>query len=217
MKKPIIALVAVLCVFGFMNNVYALKLNGRPTETWLHSQVPDQVGAFALQPDGPNSKVSYKMGEVVYKELDPVGIAAQKYAGPGGQSFDAVIVSGDRMESFHDQRWCFKAQGWDIKSEEDAMLQTQSHGAVPAKLVQITRTGVLPAYAVFTFRGPSKFHSDISSLSRDYFFYELFRQKKYVGTEYRVIPLFAGSTKEDVLKFTADYVDATFKSSGGKL
>ena len=157
------------------------------------------------------------MPEVVYKELDPVGITAQRYSGPGGRSYDAVIVAGDRMESFHDQRWCFKAQGWDLKSEEDAKLQTKSWGEIPIKVVQISRDGMAPTFAVFTFKGPTKFHSDIPTMSYDYFFFELFKQKKFVGTEYRVIPLYSGATKNEVLQFAADYIDATSASSGGKL
>ena len=217
MKKPIIALVVVLAAFGVMNNVYALKLSGRPTEEWLHGLVPDKVGNFALQTTDPGSKVSYEMPEVVYKELDPVGIAAQKYAGPGGKMYDAVIVGGDRMESFHDQRWCFKAQGWDLKSEEDAKLQTKSYGEIPVKIVQIAQGNSIPTYAVFTFKGPTTFHSDIPSMSQDYFFYELMRQQKFVGTEYRVIPMFAAASRAEVLEFTAGYIDATFESSKGKL
>ena len=102
---------------------------------------------------------------------DPVGIAGQVYSGPGGRSFDAVIVAGDRMESFHDQRWCFKAQGWDLGPEEDAKLKTKSWGEIPVKVVQISKRGFQSTYAVFTFRGPTKFHSDIPNMSQDYFFF----------------------------------------------
>ena len=217
MIKPIIALVVVLVGFGVMNNVYALKLTNRPTEAWLHEMAPSKVNDFILQQNHAGSKVSYVMGEVVYKELDPVGIAAQVYSGPGGRSFDAVIVAGDRMESFHDQRWCFKAQGWDLGAEEDAKLKTKSWGEIPVKVVQISQGGSLPTYAVFTFRGPTRFHSDIPNMSQDYFFFELMKQKKFVGTEYRVLPMYSGATKEAVLQFTADYIDATYASSGGKL
>jgi len=217
MIKPIIALVAVLSVFGVMNNFYGLKLTNRPTEAWVHEMSPSKVSDFVLRQDSAGSKVSYVMDEVVYKELDPVGITAQRYSGPNGRSYDAVIVAGDRMESFHDQRWCFKAQGWDIRSEEDAMLKTKSYGEVAIKIVQISQGGTQPTYAVFTFKGPTKFHSDIPTLTRDYFWYELMSQKKFVGTEYRVIPLYSGATKEEVLKFTADYIDATNASSGGKI
>lgn len=217
MIKPIIALVVVLAAFGVMNNVYALKVKNRPTEKWMHELSPSKVGDFILQEKDAGGKVSYVMDDVVYKELDPVGITAQRYSGPNGRSYDAVLVAGDRMESFHDQRWCFKAQGWDIKSEVDSKLQTKSRGEVPVKVVKIARGNEVPNYAVFTFRGPTKFHSDIPSLSQDYFLHELVKQSFFIGTEYRVIPLYSGASEQEVLKFAADYIDATNASSGGKL
>lgn len=217
MIKPVIALTSILVVFGFLNNSNSLRTSGRPKESWVHDRAPSQVKDFVLRPDMAGSKISYTMGDVVYKELDPVGMACQIYNGPGGKSFDAVIVAGDRMESYHDQRWCFKAQGWDIKSEEDATLKTESHGEIPVKLVQIAQGNGPSTYAIFTFRGPSKFHSDIPGLSQDYFMHELLKQSKFIGTEYRIIPQYQHATKEEVKQFTADYIDATFKSSGGAL
>ncbi|MBL8065749.1 MAG: hypothetical protein JNM34_07810 [Chthonomonadaceae bacterium] len=212
-----IVLAAILVGFGVLNNSAALRTSGRPSESWVHEMSPSAFEGYTLKPDKPGSKTSYVMGEVVYKELDPVGITGQYFVDNRGQSWDAVIVVGDRMESFHDQRWCFKAQGWDIKSEENAKVKTKAHGDVPIKLVQIARGNSAPTYATFTFKGPTAFHEDIPGLSQDFFMYELFKQKKYLGTEYRIIPQFMSATKEDVLKFTGQYIDAVSTSSQGKL
>lgn len=229
MKPQIIALVVVLAAFGVMNNLYALKVGDRPSEQWVLDRAPTSVNDFALQPSAAGSKVSYRMDDVVYKELDPVGIAGQRFM-KGSIGFDAVVVVGDRMESFHDQRWCFTAQGWTITKEEEATVQTKSYGSIPVKLVEIVRANTSPTYAAFTFRGAPEFHkssfsfdkvpkfySDIPSMSHGYFMYELVRQKKFVGSEYRVIPGYMGATKDEVLKFTADYIDAVNASSKGAI
>jgi len=228
MKTPIIVLVAVLCVFGVLNNLYTLKVSDRPPESWVHGLVPDKVGEYAVQGSSESPKVSYRMGDVVYKELDPVGIAGQRFFA-GSRGFDAVVVAGNRMESFHDQRWCFSAQGWQIKKEETAMIDTKSYGKIPVEVVEIVQNS-RSTYAAFTFRGPPKFHvsrfsfdstpsffADIPGLSKSYFMYELFKQKKFIGSEYRVIPGFPNATRDDVLKFTADYIDAVNLSSKGQL
>jgi hypothetical protein len=229
MKPQIIALVAVLAVFGFLNNSYALKVGDRPTEKWMLELMPTTVTGFTLQPEAVGSKVSYRMGDVVYKELDPIGIAGQRFM-KGSTGFDAVVVAGNRMESFHDQRWCFTAQGWTITKEEDATVQTKSYGNIPVKLVEIVRANTSPTYAAFTFRGAPEFHksslsfdkvpkfyADIPSMSHGYFMYELIKQQRFIGSEYRVIPGYLNASKEEVLKFTADYIDAVNATSKGQL
>lgn len=217
MKTPALVLVAVLVGAGVLNNVNALTNGERPPESWVTDKAPTKVGSFDLQPETPGSKISYKMNESTYEELDPIGIAAQRYNGPGGQGYDAVIVCGNNMESFHDQRWCFKAQGWDLLEEKDAATVTKTYGRIPVKLVKIGRANTSPSYAVFTFRGPSGFHADVPSLSKDFFKYELFKQKKFIGSQYRFIPGWNGATPEEVLKFAAEYIDEAAKSGKGEI
>ncbi|MBS1722251.1 MAG: hypothetical protein JSS66_04505 [Armatimonadetes bacterium] len=217
MKAQVLALTGILVGFGVFNNVGSLTNGSRPPESWLEEKVPVRVGDAELSNPEGNSRICYKMGDAAYKELDPIGITGQRFRAPGGKLWDVAVVAGNNMESFHDQRWCFKAQGWDLMEETQSSLKTKTYGEIPVSVVKIQRSGYTPTFAVFTFRGPSKFHADIPSTSKDFFMYELMKQKKFIGFEYRVIPEFPNATKEDVLQFTADFIDAAHDSSGGVL
>lgn len=217
MKTAMIALAVLFVGVGYFNNSPDITNGQRPKESWLEEKVPTAVGDFELKPNAPGSHVSYKMNEPTYKELDPIGIAAQRFVSRGSKSFDAVIIAGNNMESFHDQRWCFKAQGWDIIGEEETKLSTKSYGEIPITLVTITRADSSPTVAIFTLRGPTKFHSTIPSAAKDFFDYELFKQKKFIGFFFRVIPEYPGATKEDVKNFAAQYIDTAHETSGGAI
>lgn len=217
MKIAILILCVLFVGFGYYNNNNALTNGVRPPESWLEEKVPTTVGEFELKANPVGSTISYKMNEPTYKELDPIGIAAQRFLAKGSKSYDAVVIAGNNMESFHDQRWCFKAQGWDIIGEEETKVMTKSYGEIPITLVTITRSDSVPTVAVFTLRGPTKFHASIPSASKDFFDYELFKQKKFIGFFFRFIPEYPGATKDDVKKFTADYIDAAHESSAGNI
>jgi len=206
-KIPFIVLAALLAGGGVMNNVSSLTAGNKKPESWLEDHMPTAVGDFSLEASG-GSKVSYRMDKSTYEELDPIGIAAQRFKGPNGVGYDAVTIAGDGMKSFHDQRWCFNAQGWTIVESKDAEAPTKAFGKVPVTLVKIERPSTGAQYAVFTLRGPSGFHREIPSASKDWFWYELLKQKKYIGFFYRVMPTSGTLTADQVLQFTGSYIDA---------
>ncbi len=217
MKIPILILTALFIGFGVLNNVSSFQNGVRPKESWLEARVPLTVGEFQLKPDRPGSTISYKMTEPTYAELDPIGIAAQRFTSSGYKTFDAVVIAGNNMESFHDQRWCFKAQGWDINAEAQDVVKTKTYGDIPATVVDISRTDGTRTVALFTLRGPTKFHATIPEASKDFFKYELFQQKKFIGFFFRFIPEWRGANKADVLKFAGEYIDSAHDSSGGSI
>ncbi len=217
MRTPFIVLIAIFLAAGVITNVRSLTKGARESESWLENQIPTQVGPFILQPSEPGAKTTYKMDKSTYDELDPIGITAQRLLASDGKEYEAVIVAGDSMQSFHDQRWCFHAQGWEIMDEGYTSIKTKSYGEIPVTLVKISREGANPTFAVFTFRGPTAFHPTIGALSKDYFFFELLHQKKFMGAEYRFIPGFRDATKEELLQFAADYIDKAHETSKGVL
>ncbi|MBS1713867.1 MAG: hypothetical protein JST30_05975 [Armatimonadetes bacterium] len=206
-KTPFIALAALLAAGGVVNNVSSITAGNKKPESWLEDHMPTAVGDYTLEATG-GSKVSYRMDKSTYEELDPIGIAAQRFKGPAGAGFDAVTIAGDGMKSFHDQRWCFNAQGWTIVESKETVAPTKAFGNVPVTLVKIERASTGAQYAVFTLRGPSGFHSDIPSASKDWFWYEFLKMKKYTGFFYRVMPTTGGMTADQVLTFTGSYIDA---------
>lgn len=207
-------LVAIFAGFGLSNNLDALNRGDRPPEKWLEEKMPTEVAGFVVEPYGINRQISYKMDKISYDELDPIGIAAQRFR-KGNQVMDAVVIAGNSMESFHDQRWCFVAQGWEVKGSVVVQLDTQSWGKVPATLTQIERPGVQATWAMFIFRGPKGFHPDTPPAAKDFFWNDLTTGKRTIGFSYRFIPFWPGATEQEVITFATLYLDATHKSSGG--
>jgi hypothetical protein len=210
-------LLALLLGFGAFNNLNALTQGKRPPESWLHEMVPTQVGDWLFVPENPGSKVTRRQDEKTYEELDPIGIAEQNYI-RGNLGFNVVVIAGNQMESFHDQRWCFVAQGWAITEDREVKVKTQSRGEVPAFYVRIKREG-MPADvpAMFIFHGPTAHHATTTSASRDFFWHELTKGTKHIGYSYRFIAQWPGATEDDVKEFAAAYLDAASESSRGVL
>ncbi|MCW5936387.1 MAG: hypothetical protein KIT11_03660 [Fimbriimonadaceae bacterium] len=209
-------LVALFGTFGVVNNVNAFSTAGRPPESWLENMAPATFGDYELVPEVPGSKVSYKMDKLTYDELNPIGICAQKWK-KGIESYDVVIIAGDQMESFHDQRWCFVAQGWTLDQEKVIKFPTKSHGDIPGYLVQIERPGIPKTWALFTFQGPNGFRATTPEASKDYFMHEITTGKRFTGFSYRFIPQWTGATAEQVLKFAGDFIDRANETSKGIL
>ncbi len=220
MNNPIVKRIALLIALfigvGVVNNVNAISNSARPPESWLVDMVPSQVGDWRLIPLVQGSKISYKMDDMTYEELNPIGISCQRFTN-GVRDFDVVVIAGDTMQSFHDQRWCFVAQGWTIDKEDFVDIPTKSRGNLPGFLVQISRPGKPPAWALFTFQGPGKFHSTTPEASKDYFWNEILRGKRHIGFSYRFIPQYTDSLPEEVISFASKFLDEAYKTSDGKL
>ena len=93
-------------------------------ESWLIDRVPDIVPGYRLLPSDTNPKTTYKMDPETYAELEPIGITAQIYRDAQGHEFEAVVIAGQDMATFHDQRVCFTTQGWSLtKDAKEALDQ----------------------------------------------------------------------------------------------
>jgi len=217
MIKNAAILVALFVGAGAWVNVNALQNGSRPPESWLLAMVPTQVGEWELDRAlGPDQPVSYKMDEITYNELDPIGIAAQRFRF-GGLEMDAVVIAGNQNESFHDQRWCFEAQGYELRESSTDSIQTKVAGEIPVQLVQISKGGMPPTYALFTFQGPTKFHATTFEMGRDYFVAGMSANSLQKGFFYRFIPLYTGASKDEVKSFAAAYIDTAAVTSKGIL
>jgi hypothetical protein len=210
-------LLALLLGFGAMNNINALTQGARPPESWLLDMLPTRNGEWIFVPENPGSKVTRRQDKKTYEELDPIGIGEQNYV-KGNLGFNVVVIAGNQMESFHDQRWCFVAQGWSITEEREVTVPTKSRGDVPAFFVRIKREGMSgDVPAMFIFKGPTAFHATTNGASRDFFWNELKTGKKHIGFSYRFIAQWPGATEEDVKAFAGSYLDEAYASSNGVL
>jgi hypothetical protein len=217
MYARMFVLLALLLGFGAFNNLNALTQGKRPPESWLIDMLPTKVGDWLFVPDNPGSKITRKQDQKTYDELDPIGIGEQNYI-RGNLGFNVVVIAGNQMESFHDQRWCFVAQGWTITEEKEVLVPTQSRGKVPAFYVRIKREGMASDVpAMFIFHGPSGYHATTNAASRDFFWSELTTGNKHIGFSYRFIAQWPGATEEDVKAFAGAYIDEAYKTSNGVL
>lgn len=217
MIKHAIILVALFVGAGAWVNVNALQNGSRPPESWLLEMVPTQVGEWELDRAlGPDQPITYKMDEITYGELDPIGIAAQRFRF-GSMEMDAVVIAGNQNESFHDQRWCFQAQGYELRESAMDSIETKVAGVIPVQLVQISKAGMPATYALFTFQGPTAFHATTFEMGRDYFIAGMSSASLRNGFFFRFIPLYPGATKEEVKAFAAAYIDTAEQTSKGIL
>ena len=217
MKTIYWALVALFLGFGAYR-IFGLKIQNfqMKDEAWLYSIVPDQVDTYSVVPGPVNSKISYRMDDKTYKELKPVGISGQTFRGPNG-TVDAVIVAGDRMESFHDQRWCFKAQGWDVSDEKFLTLNIPDYGKVPMYWMTLKREGEPPHRAAFTFLTPEKFRTNYQAGQVDYILKELQTGHPNVGFSFRFIELDPGMGDDEFVRFIHGFFREAKKSSNNVL
>lgn len=216
MNRNFFVLAGLFVLAGAWTNVNALQNGRRPPESWVESLVPTELEGWELQRFGPGKSYSYKMDEITYNELDPIGIVGQKWVN-GSLAFDAVVIAGNQNESFHDQRWCFQAQGWELQETLVDTLETKTAGKIPVQLVQIAKSNRQPTVALFTFQGPSAFHATTFEMGRDYFMAGLKSGQLHNGFFFRFIPQYGGATKDEVKAFAAAYIDRANETSKGIL
>lgn len=213
MKTIYWALVVLFLGFGGYR-IYGLKIQNfkMKDEAWLHSIVPAQVGDYVVVPSQIDPKVSYRMDDKTYTTLKPIGIAGQTFRGPKG-TMDAVVIAGDRMESFHDQRWCFAGQGWEIIGDHLENIDVPGYGTVPMYVMSLKRENESPRMAAFTFKTPVDFRTAYQMGQVDYLLEELKSGHPNVGFSFRFIQMDTAMTKEDFYQFIKDYFATAKKTS----
>jgi hypothetical protein len=207
-------------VAGLMFGVGVLGLLGkgqaaaRKTETFLEGKAPVTVPGYQMVP-GPEGglRYTYKMDAGTYKTLKPYGIVARQYT-DGGATFDAVLITSDSHESFHDPKICFSAQGWSFRELREETIEVPGIGTVPLTIAEMDgpRSRTVAAY---TYRGPSGFVANPKRLQIDMFREVLAGRPAEDATFYRFMPVTPGVGVEGLRDFIKAYMVAARKSSGG--
>lgn len=207
MNKQISILLGIFTITAAVVNFAPMPKGEVRTEEWIKQQFPTKVDSFSVQGD-------YKMGELVYKELEPFGIVSNIY-GNGEQRYDVTIISSNKEKSFHDPRICFDSQGMTIKGDSTEMVETKSHGSVPLTFVEVGgKNGDM--IAAYTYQAPNKeMISSNKRLMNKMFLKALTTMKPQEGIFYRFITQYDGATKEDLKKFIARFFDEASTSSKG--
>ncbi|MFZ4508132.1 MAG: exosortase-associated EpsI family protein [Fimbriimonas sp.] len=185
----------------------------KKTESELEALAPTSVGKYNFYPVDATSGQSYKMSKMTYDTLMPFGIVARIFTS-GNKSFDAVVIAGNDVNSFHDPRTCFTSQGYEILSETKIDIPTQSRGTVPATFAKLNGPRG-KSMAIFLYRGPGGFVSKTRDLKIDMFKSRLTNGKEVDGVFYRFIPLSDQITDDEFKTFVADFLDTADKTSKG--
>jgi hypothetical protein len=183
------------------------------TEDWMIQKAPDRVGEleYIESPSTPGS--TYRMDDRTYETLRPYGIVARVYA-KDHHSYDVVLIASRDKESFHDPRVCFSAQGWNLHNERTVNIETQTRGVVKATMVDMTGPfGKKPA--LYFYRGPGGFYPTPIGLKANLAWQQFMWKKDIDGVFYRIIPNNEHTTEEQLLKFVADYLEESNRTSEG--
>ncbi len=207
MKKLYYAVAGTLAVGAAFVHFGQKAAAERPPESWLEGMMLVENHGYQLVTDQPGKKISYSMAPETYQVLNPIGIACQKMEDAAGRQMDVVIIAGDSMQAFHDQRVCFKAQGWDLLSEEIRYLKTERHGTIPVTWMTIQLPGQSPKEALYAFRSPVGFQTYdqaklgfIKAKLKDMF-------GEQIGYSYRFIGLTPDVDANELAQFAVEYLD----------
>lgn len=184
-------------------------------ETWLEEKMLTEVDEFQLIPKEFGSTITYKMSDVSYEVLEPIGIACQRMEDLQGRAIDVVIIAGHSMKSFHDQQICFKAQGWNMLTTEQRTMDTKSHGKIPYSFMSVSMRGELPKPAMYLFRTPLGF-ADYAGARMGFLQGKLKDPfATQVGYSYRFIGLTPDVSEDELRDFAADYLDKLDEQTKG--
>lgn len=208
---PVLAVMAVVGIYG------SAPKGKKHTEAWLEDMMLTEVGDYQLIPKEFGSKISYKMGDVSYEVLKPIGIACQVMEDSKANRIDVVVIAGDSMEAFHDQKICFNAQGWNLTTLEKRTLETKSRGTVPITWMTIQRGQEPKQEAMYIFRTPNGFanYDDakvefLKAKLKDPF-------AETLGFSYRFVGMTADVDEQELRDFAAAYLDNLAESTNGIL
>lgn len=207
-------LAGVLAAAGAYFAFSARPAQATKTEDDLEKLAPYSMPAYRYVPSPDDPDQSYKMSQSTYDVLVPYGIVARRFEGTN-KAFDVVLIASNKKESFHDPRVCFSAQGWNIIQEDRIQIPTKTRGTISASLAQLQHAEMGKGFAVYFYRGPKNFSPTTMGIKLDIFWEQLFGQGNTDGVFYRFIPLYRDASKEDLVTFIGEYMDAANESSGG--
>ncbi|MCG9894103.1 MAG: hypothetical protein MH204_01340 [Fimbriimonadaceae bacterium] len=197
---------AVLCLAAAGLTFLRPGLSGeRPDEAWMEKVTPETVAGMTFRRSPDNPAQSYRMSQATYDQLKPFGIVSRVFEGKG-RSYDAVVIAGDNADSFHDQRWCFESQGWEIKSDKVVEIRGEG-GTYPMRQLDLMGPSG-PALALFCFRGPSgQIFDTFNPMWQDFFMKELTTGRVQGGEFFRFIDLGGSDDPEGLHAFAAAFLD----------
>ncbi len=185
----------------------------RITEKIMEERAPLSVPGYQMIPGPDGLAYSYKMDKATYDTLKPYGIVARNYT-DGAKTFDAVLISSDNHESFHDPKICFSGQGYSFNHAKEQTLDLPDGRQIPMTVVEMA--GPMGAtVAAYFYKGPSGFTSRPQALQLDMFREVLFGRKATDSTFYRFMPSTPGVTLEQLKGFIKTYMVAAAEQSGG--
>ncbi len=217
LKNPIVkravALAALFLLFGGVLALSTRKDYDAKTEQWMEEKAPLRFDGYTMLPSADNPMQSYRMNESTYRALAPFGIVSRVYM-QGNDLYDVVLIASQSKDSFHDPRICFGSQGWELVDLETAQVQTKNRGTVPVTVARMDGPQK-DQLTVFFYRGPDGFHAATWRVKLGMFLEQLKGGRNIDGVFYRIIPNHSGATRDDLLVFTAEYLDAAYETSGG--
>lgn len=187
------------------------------TEAWLESSVPVAFGEYELVTDDAGKRVTYKMDKQTYDVLSPVGITGQVFRDREGRNYDAVIIAGLGMHSFHDQRWCFEGQGFQILSDKTTTINTKAYGDVEVMSLTLKRDGRPAQPALFVFKSPTRFSTNYHAAKFDFVIKQLMTARPHMGFSFRFIGMTEDMTEAQMTKFAAEFMDNVHETSKGDI
>ena len=206
LKKRAYGLAAIFVLAGGFYQLSGASKGPQRTETWMEQTALKGFGKFKTQVALPGD-VSYRMDKATYAELDPYGIVARVMS-DGVRSYDVTLIASSSKNSFHDPRVCFTAQGWELSEEEHLPIVTKTRGTILATVTKLKgKNGV--QYGAFLYRGPEGFTPTTTGLKIQMFKSQLLHGQNAEGVFYRFIPSDVGTTKEQLVDFVRDYLDAS--------
>ena len=177
-------------------------------EAWLERAYPSSVDRFSMVPaaDGSTGH-SYRMDDTTYQELKPFGIVGRTLT-DGKRNFDVVVLAGDESDSFHNPLACFASQEWKVVDSKVVQVPTKSRGDVEMTFAKAEKDGQTFA-ALYTFEGPGAMHATNGALHSDMFVSQLKTGRARPATFFRFLTRVDGQSDAQVMRFAADYLDAS--------
>jgi hypothetical protein len=211
LMKRVIALSGFFAVAGGVFLALPSKAESIVTEQWMKEHAPATVADYRFETSGEDALISYKADKQTYEMLNPFGIVSRIYYNMG-QKYDVVLIAGNDKENFHDPHVCFSAQGWTFTEDTVIQVPTKTRGTISATFAKIENRGK-QTLALFFYRGPKGFYPSTPNLGMAMLIGPLMGDFKTDAVFYRFMPQFEGATKEDIVKFAGDFMDAAGKTS----
>lgn len=180
-------------------------------EEMLEKVTPDQM-------DGRRYVDSYTMDEKTYKVLNASGIVCRVFE-VDGDTYDTVLISSRRKDSFHDPNICFSAQGFTIDRRTQYTVDTKLRGKVPVMILSLTDSNRRKLLAAYTYKGPDAFYANTNALKVSFLKEVMVLGNRLDGVFYRFIPRFSDAElsdddqKQKLLTYISEFLDACEESN----